>query len=153
MSLFAHFTYSLLATIGYAIFFQLPKKLLIYAGLTGAIGWIVNVLLTQADASLAFANLAAAIAVAVMSEIFSRISRNPVTMFVIPGILPITPGYSLYMTMYYFTQNQIENALSKGLQTLAIAGAIAIGIMLVSSFGKISRNIIARRLMKDRHDV
>ena len=153
MPMIAHFTYSLLATIGYAIFFHLPKKLLLYAGLTGAIGWMVNVALTQAEASIAFSNLAAAIAVAVMSEIFSRISKNPVTMFVIPGILPITPGYSLYMTMYYFTQNEIQNALAKGLQTLAVAGAIAIGIMLVSSFGKISRNIIARRLKKDRHDV
>lgn len=153
MSMIAHFTYSLLATMGYAVFFHLPKKLLVYAGLTGAIGWMVNVLLTQADSSIAFANLAAAIAVAVMSEFFSRISKNPVTMFVIPGILPITPGYSLYMTMYYFTQNRIEDALSKGLQTLAIAGAIAIGIMLVSSFGKISRNLIARKLRKDRHDV
>lgn len=153
MPLPVHFMYSLLATMGYAVFFQLPKKLLIYAGLTGALGWIVNVVLMDTGSGIAFSNLMAAITVGVLSEVFSRISKNPVTMFVIPGILPITPGYTLYMTMYYFTQNNIEKGVAKGFETLTIAGVIAIGIMLVSSFGKISRNLIAKKLKKDRHDV
>lgn len=153
MSLAVHFMYSLFATMGYAVFYQLPKQLLIYAGLTGALGWVVNVILMGSDCSLAFSNLMSAITVAVLSEFFARISKNPVTMFIIPGILPITPGYTLYMTMYYFTQNNIEKGVAKGFETLTIAGVIAIGVMLVSSFGKISRNIIAKKLKKDRHDV
>lgn len=153
MSLAVHFMYSLFATMGYAVFYQLPKQLLIYAGLTGALGWVVNVILMGSGCSLAFSNLMSAITVAVLSEFFARISKNPVTMFIIPGILPITPGYTLYMTMYYFTQNNIEKGVAKGFETLTIAGVIAIGVMLVSSFGKISRNIIAKKLKKDRHDV
>ena len=148
MSYIIQFIYAFIATIGYAIFYQLPKKLLMYAGFTGAVGWLVYLALTKIGSSLAFANLAAAIIIAILSEIFARLSKNPVTMFVIPGILPITPGYSLYMTMYYFTQNNIEKAVAKGLSTLTVAGSIAVGVMLVSSFGKISRNLIERKSEK-----
>lgn len=148
MSTVIQFIYAFIATIGYAIFYQLPKKLLIYAGFTGAIGWIVYLALTNIGSSLAFANLTSAIIIAIMSELFARLSKNPVTMFVIPGILPITPGYSLYMTMYYFTQNNIEKAVEKGISTLTVAGSIAVGVMLVSSFGKISRKLIEKNAEK-----
>lgn len=148
MNLIIQFIYAFIATIGYAIFFQLPKKLIVYSGLTGAFGWIVYVLLTNIGSSMAFANLSSAVAVAVLSEIFARISKNPVTMFVIPGILPITPGYSLYMTMYHLTQNDIANAVQRGLSTLTVAGSIAVGVMLVSSFGKISRKLLEKKLYK-----
>lgn len=148
MSSVIQFIYAFVATIGYAIFYQLPKKLLIYAGFTGAAGWLVYLFLYKAGSSLAFSNLAAAIIIAILSEIFARVTKNPVTMFVIPGILPITPGYSLYMTMYHFTQNNISQAVQRGMSTLTVAGSIAVGVMLVSSFGKISRKLIEKKALK-----
>ncbi len=136
MSLLLHFIYSFFATMGFAVVFNTPKKSLIYGGLCGAIGWTVYMSL-QSIVSTAPANLIAAISVASFGELFARINKNPVTAFVIPGIIPLVPGYGIYSTMLKLLQNDLEQGLTLGLQTVFNSGAIAIGVILVSSVAKI----------------
>ena len=95
MSLILHFIYSFFATVGFAVVFNTPKKSLIYGGLCGSTGWTVYTAL-QPLISPAPANLIAAISVAALGELFARINKNPVTAFVIPGIIPLVPGYGIY---------------------------------------------------------
>ena len=91
----------------------------------------------QSIVSTAPANLIAAISVASFGELFARINKNPVTAFVIPGIIPLVPGYGIYSTMLKLLQNDLEQGLTLGLQTVFNSGAIAIGVILVSSVAKI----------------
>lgn len=72
-------------------------------------------------------------AVALYSEILARIYKAPVTMFLIVGILPLVPGAGIYYTMEYCVSgNQIAFGQSL-VHTLAVAGALALGIVLISS--------------------
>ena len=43
------------------------------------------------------------------------------------------PGSGIYYTVYYFIMSQNDLALYKGIETLKIAVAIALGIVLVLS--------------------
>lgn len=149
MSLISHFIYSLFGTVGYAIYFQVPIRLLPSLGFIGGSGWVLYIIMTEQLAiGSSSANLCSALLVALLSELAARATKNPVTMFVIPGIIPLVPGYTLYKTIYYISQNNMDLGLASGLSALASAGAIAIGVMLISSFGKISMKIVSKKSKK-----
>ena len=72
-------------------------------------------------------------AVTVYSETLARLNKAPATMFLIVGLLPLVPGAGIYYTMdYCISGNQIAFQQSL-VHTLAVAGALTLGIVLVSS--------------------
>ncbi len=130
------------ATVGFAIFFNAPRKILPWVGLVGAIGWILSVLLIQNDTGSAWAYMIASMAVAFIAEVLAVRTKNPSTLFSIPGIYPLVPGYGLYQTMYYFTIHDVSLAAQTLLQTLGNAGAIALGIIVITSLSSIRKKWI-----------
>lgn len=140
MNLLLHFILSFLATIGFSIIFNAPRKSLFYCGLCGAAGWTIFKALTNAGTNPVNANLIASICVASAGEILSRIDKKPVTVFVIPGIICLVPGYGVYLTMRYLIQDNLTTGIEIGLQTLFSAGAIATGVILVSTTARIMKN-------------
>ena len=50
-----------------------------------------------------------------------------------PGIFPLVPGAGIYYTAYYFLRDDRTLFLNKGVETLKIALALALGIALVCS--------------------
>lgn len=131
--LFYAFLLSFIGTVGFAIFFNAPKNSLLISGFSGAFGWIVYMILNQNGNGAVFSNFIAAIAVSVLGEVFARASKNPVTTFVIPSIIPLVPGYGLYLTMLFLVQGDYAKGVEKGVETFFIAGAIAVGLIIVSS--------------------
>ena len=135
------------ATVGFAIFFNASRKSLLWVGTTGAVGWILSVLLLKQNMTSAWAYLIASMGVAFFAEFFAIQTKNPSTVFSVPGIYPLVPGYGLYQTMYYFTIKEIDLATNTMLETLSNAGAIALGIIVISSL----RNIRKQWITKKRH--
>ncbi|MCT4507550.1 MAG: threonine/serine exporter family protein [Tepidibacter sp.] len=141
MSLYLHFIYSFLATIGFSIFFNVPKKDLLYASLTGSIGWTLYTYLNSITNSASLSSFIAATVIGLLGELFARINRKPVTVFIIPGIVPLVPGYGMYLTMLDIINNDFYSAAKTGSDTIFIAGSIAIGVILVSSTAKLCKKI------------
>ena len=73
------------------------------------------------------------LAVAFLSQIFARLLKAPVTVFWVPGILPTVPGGSIYRSVYYFIRNNSNQCNYYLLQTLKVAGAIAMAIFVTDS--------------------
>ncbi|MNO98746.1 hypothetical protein D3C76_905000 [compost metagenome] len=71
--------------------------------------------------------------------------KTPVTTFVICALIPLVPGGGMYYTMYEVVQGNIDKALSLGLETLASAGALALGIIFVSTLTRLMRNYPLRQ--------
>lgn len=140
MSLFLHFILSFFGAIGFSVIFNVPRKSLFYCGLCGAIGWTLYKILTNLGGSPVNANLIAAICVAAVGEVLARINKTPVTVFVIPGIICLVPGYGVYRTMFSLIQDDFTNGLEIGFQTLFSAGAIATGVILVSTIARILKS-------------
>ena len=140
LSLYAHFFYSFVATVGYSIFFNVPKKQIPYCGFTGAIGWIVYVVINNKLLNPVFANFLAALLVTLVSENLARLIKKPAILFIIPGIIPLVPGAGLYRTMLNFVQGNHNLAISTGIETILVSGAIALGIMVTTSIYTSIRN-------------
>jgi len=138
MGLYESFLYSFLATIAFAVLFQAPKRTLIISGVIGAIGWVVFVYLRQHLEYNSFhANFLATVALSLISELSARMFKQPATVFLIPGIIPLVPGLGMYQGM----KQIIEKSYDNGVTTLLTAGtdsaAIALGIMVIASFFRV----------------
>jgi len=118
--------------IAVAITVQVPKKNLLLAGLTGAVGWAVELLLENTIMSA----FLAALTVAVLAQIFARLSKAPVTVYLVTGIFPLVPGVGMYRTVYYLLQSNREQTSYYLSYTLQVAGMIALAIFVVDSFFK-----------------
>ena len=53
------------------------------------------------------------LSVALMGHLFARIFRAPVSVFLVPGILPLVPGTSIYNSVYYVIRNSREEDVYK----------------------------------------
>lgn len=123
--------------VAVAITFQVPKKYLVLAGVTGAGGWFMELVMEEVLHGSIFSSFLAAFLVAVLSQIFARVCKAPVTLFLVTGILPLVPGVGMYRTVYYLLQNNHEQTSYYLSYTLQIAGMIALAIFVVDSFFRI----------------
>ena len=124
-----HFIISVLATISFAVLFNAPRKEVICCGLTGGIAWTVYYVLTKNDMNIILATLIAAFALTVFARCLAVIRKNPVTVYLLPGIFPLVPGAGIYYTAYFLFMGNNEMSGIKGLETLELAGAIVFGII------------------------
>ncbi|OGO78917.1 MAG: hypothetical protein A2Y23_00230 [Clostridiales bacterium GWB2_37_7] len=122
-----------IGSYGPAILFNIERKNLIWAGLCGAIGWTAYRSVLDLSGSSIFAVFTAAIVISIISEVMAKILKTPSTVFYIPSLFPIVPGISAYYTVLYIIDKKIVEATNKGLETLGSAGAIAFGILLIST--------------------
>ncbi|MEF9992714.1 MAG: threonine/serine exporter family protein [Romboutsia sp.] len=137
MPIYLHFFFASVATIGFSVFFNAPLKALLPAGVTGGIGWSIYVYLFGISSNSIFSNFIAAIAVSLLSEILARKLKQPAILFVIPGIIPLVPGLGMYNTMLYMVQKNFELGISTGADTIFIGGAIALGVLVITSLSRV----------------
>lgn len=117
-------------TIAFSIIFHVPKKFYPYCGMIGAVGWAVYYLLRE-PVGIVMATLFATIAIVFISRFFAVRKECPVTIFLISGIFSLVPGAGVYWTAYYLVVNETGMAGMKGMETLKVALAIVLGIVLV----------------------
>jgi len=122
-----------IATVAFAVIFHAPKKELLYTGLTGGAGWLVYLLAQFSGSGVVAASFLATLALAWLARAFSFARKAPVTVFLICGIFPLVPGAGIYYTGYSFFMGNDALALEKGLETIKIAVAIALGTGIVQS--------------------
>lgn len=141
MPLYLHFIFAFMATVGYSIFFNVPRKQLLYCGIAGAAGWVVYIISNNILFNPVFSNFLASLTVTLTSEKLARKLKKPAILFIIPGIIPLVPGLGLYKTMLSFVQGDYNLAISKGIETLLVSGAIALGIMVTTSLSLANKTI------------
>ena len=122
-----------LAIFAFSIVNNAPKRFLLYCGLEGAVGWGVY-LLFLADQGTVMANFFGALALSILAHIFARMFKAPVTVFLIPGILILVPGAGLFRSASQLFMGTQEMAAFYMLETVQIAGMIALAIFIVDSF-------------------
>lgn len=132
-SIFAAF-----ATLGFCIIFHAPRRLLIPASFVGALGWFAYKLCVETEiSSIVLGCFLGSLAVGFCSDIFARVFKDAATMFIIPGIIPLVPGSGMYYTTLAFVQNNFKEAAAVGSQTLFMAGAIALGLLVSGAITRV----------------
>ncbi len=127
------------ATMGFALLYNVRKRNLVVSSLCGAFSWMVYLIADGVTNSLVIPYFISGIAIAFYSELAAPILRAPVTVFLIPGIIPLVPGLTIYRTMEACLFGDIQGFAEGLVNTLKIGGAISIGLILISSFFRIFR--------------
>ncbi|EQB89575.1 uncharacterized membrane protein YjjB (DUF3815 family) [Clostridium punense] len=115
------------------ILFNIDRRKIIWTGFSGAFGWAVYLLVYNYNGSPVMASFCGAFTVGMYSEILARKLKTPTMQFSVPGIFPLVPGLTAYSTVNYIVEQKYNEAFSKGMQVLGVAGAIAFGIMLATT--------------------
>ena len=132
------------ATFSFAFLFCVPKKELLFSGLSGALGWIVYYGIVHQDLSPVLASLVATFILTVFSRTTAVIRRTPATVYLLCGIFPLVPGAGIYYTAYYLISGNMEMFASKGRETVEMAGAIVIGIIFTMGLPQAWLNQLAK---------
>lgn len=123
---------SFLATLAYAVLFNVPKQYYTTCGITGMAGWLLYLAMCQVT-TVALASFVGTLVVVLISRIFTVRKKCPITIFLVSGIIPLVPGAGIYYTAYYLVTGQMSLAAVKGLEAVKIAFAIVLGIIFVVS--------------------
>ena len=124
-----------LGTIGFAIIYYVHPRHLVFATLGGILTCTVYLLTKNLVGGELLPNLLGAVAGAGFCEVFARLTKTPVPVYMLPAIIPLIPGGTLYRTMFYFAAGSYTEAASLGITTLQAALGIAGGIVIASVIG------------------
>lgn len=146
MPMYIHVIFSYLAAVGFAVFLNSPKKTLYISGIVGMISWVIYILLMRIKIDMITSNFIAASVASLLCEVLARKMRKPTILFVVPGIITLIPGLGLYNTMSYVVQGNFELAFTTGSNVLLSSGAIALGVIVISSLFRTYYKNLAHKL-------
>ena len=120
-------------SLGFCILLNLhgPGMFLCIAG--SILSWLAYRLFGFFGMSDLTAFLLSAATISVYAEIMARIRKCPATSYLLVALFPLVPGADIYYTMDYAVRGNTDAFLQHGLHTGAIAGTLAVGILLVST--------------------
>ena len=125
--------FTFLGCMGFVIVFNIHGKGSPLCALGGALTWAVYLIACNLCGSELTAYFWAALFSSLYSEVIARIRKNPSITYLVISIFPIIPGAGAYYTMNYAVRGETELFASRGLFTAAIAGVMAVGILLGST--------------------
>lgn len=128
---------SFIATFGFGIIFNIKGKKLFFASLGGGLSWFIYALCLRLGLTEISSLFLSSVIFSAYSEIFARILRTPVTTLVVCALIPLVPGGGMYYTMFEAVVGNINKALELGLNTLASAGVLALGVIFVSTITRL----------------
>ena len=117
---------------GFTIIFNIHGgKLLCATG--GLLTWLCYRLVLQFSGNDIVAYFCATSVAALYSEIMARIRKFPALTYLVVSAFPLIPGAGVYYTMNCVVKTDMAGFTSQGLHTIAIAGVMAVGILLIST--------------------
>ena len=145
----------MIGTLGFAVLFNIKRGKLVMVAVGGFLSWAIYLLVEMLFGSEMLGYFVSAAVMSVYSEIMARVLKTPTTTFIIPTLVPLIPGGSLYKTMRFAFSGSLSSFSETGLYTVELAAALALGIIVSSAVTKpIIRHInihLHRRHMLDKH--
>ena len=136
------FLSAFLSTLGFAIIYNIHGKNLVVASFCGAFGWMFYLVADSITNSAIVPYFVAGLAVALYSAVAAKIFKTPVTVYLMPGFIPLVPGLTIFRTMEACLFGDISSFAEGFVNTLKIGGAISLGLILMSSFFRLFRNSV-----------
>lgn len=140
---------SFIITFGFGILFNIKGKKLLFAALGGGLSWYCYSLPLSLGLSEVSSLFISALVFSTYSEVLARIFKTPVTSFVICALFPLVPGSGMYYTMLATINGDLQNAVHLGINTLANAGTLALGVIFISTITslifRVKRNHYSKR--------
>ena len=129
-------------TLGFAIIFRAPLRRMPACVFIGGCGWVSYLITVNCFDSPILGCFIASCLVGLMSDIFARVLKDAATIFIIPGILCLVPGAKIFYTMEALLKEDFTGTAEIGLQMLLMAGAIAMGLLVMGAIIRVVRTAI-----------
>ena len=143
---------AVIGSFGFSFIFHLKRDKLIVASVGGGLTWLFYLLVVHRVNGEFAAYFLATVFATFYAELMARVKKAPAMIFVITALIPLIPGGSLYYTMEYLMQKDMEMMRSKAAETAMLALAIAMGItiviMLLDLFSLVTRAVKHRPAKK-----
>lgn len=120
-------------SLSYAMLFHVRGRRMCLGALGGMAVWTLYLFAGLFTDSAFWGFMLASMAATAYGEWMARREKTPATVFLVPAVIPLIPGGSLYDTMYCAVNGDYTGFASMGLHTLKLAAAISIGILVASS--------------------
>ena len=126
-------TYAFIGCMGFAILFNIHGPGSLLCALGGFLSWAVYCAAMEFGATDILAYFWSALFASVYSESMARLRKYPAISYLVVSIFPMIPGAGVYYTMNHAVQGNMDLFADKGMHTAAIAGIMAVGIILAST--------------------
>ncbi len=137
-----------IGAMGFSVYFNIHGPGMLICCFGCVLSWTTYILVFRATQNTVLANFLGGILASTYAELAARIRRFPAISYLVVSIFPLIPGAGMYYTMAHAVQGEMTAFASKGYETAAVAGAIALGILLVSTIFRIYSNYQRERRAK-----
>ena len=137
--------FAFIGAFGFSLLFSLRGKRLFWAAFGGAVAWAFYFIVEILTSNMFLCGIVSAMVATAYSEIFARILKTPKTAFIFTAIVPMVPGGSLYYAMSNMITSNIDMALKYATDTIVMAVALALGIVVVILWVKVTKHIKAKK--------
>lgn len=124
---------SFVACAGFVIVFNIHGHGNMLCALGGAVTWASYCVAEALGCGSLLCCFIATCAAAVFSEVMARVRKYPAISYLVISLLPLIPGAGIYYSALYAIRGNMPMALDYGINTLATAGVMAAGILVVST--------------------
>lgn len=119
--------------IGFSFIFNIHGPGILLCALGGAVSWAVYCLSAHYGCSNTMCYFLSALTAATYSETMARIRKYPAISYLVISIFPLIPGSGIYYTTNCLLMGDMSGFTDTGKRTIAIAGVIAVGILMTST--------------------
>ena len=133
---------SFVACLGFVIIFNIHGYGNMLCAVGSALTWAAYCICSSLGLGYFACCLLGTMVSAAFAETMARIRKYPAISYLIIAVLPLIPGSSIYYTALSAVQGNTSRFIFYGTETLGTAGAMAVGILLVST---------AMRIWNTRH--
>jgi uncharacterized membrane protein YjjB (DUF3815 family) len=131
--------------IGFAILFNIHGPGGLLCGLGGTLTWLIYLICFRKTGNSLAAYFWSTLFASFYAETMARVRKYPAISYLVISIFPLIPGAGVYYTMNYALQSNMDAFADKGMETAAVAGIMAVAILLGSTSVRITHMLRNRR--------
>ncbi len=118
---------------GFFILFNIHGPGGFLCALGGVVTWITYRIIVMLGGGDIMAYFIATTVAALYAECMARVRKFPAIAYLVISVFPLIPGAGIYYTTSHLVRGDMSRFAAQATNTVAIAGAMAVGILLVST--------------------
>jgi uncharacterized membrane protein YjjB (DUF3815 family) len=131
LDLLREFALAAVATFGFGLLFNVPRRTLLACCLAGGAGRLVRLAAVNLGASTVAGSYFGALAVGLLGYGLARVFRTPRMVFTVTGVIPMIPGVPAFGVLFELARGNVEAGIYNAVDAVLIGGALAMGLTTV----------------------
>ncbi len=131
--LWLHGLASIIGCLGFSILFNIHGPGGLLCALGGFLTWMIYLLVVELTGNDLMGYFWATLFSSVYAEVMARIRKYPAISYLVVSIFPLIPGAGVYFALNYAVKGQMDAFAQQGMHTAAIAGIMAVAILLATT--------------------